>query len=68
VHFVPVRIVGSDVNGMWVAGLPEEARIITVGQDYVQAGLTGAPRPRAGAALKPEHSSETGRPTAGAQP
>jgi membrane fusion protein, multidrug efflux system len=68
VHFLPVRIVGSDVNGMWVAGLPEEARIITVGQDYVQAGQTVAPRPPVGAALMPEPASEPDRRSAEAQP
>lgn len=35
VKFVPVRILGDDKEGVWVDGLPETARLITVGQDYV---------------------------------
>jgi len=38
VSFVPVTIIGGTVDGMWVAGLPEEVRIITVGQEFVIDG------------------------------
>ena len=38
VTFYPVEIARSQTNGIWVTGLPETARIITVGQGYVLAG------------------------------
>jgi multidrug efflux system membrane fusion protein len=38
VRFVPVALVADDKNGVWVAGLPDEATVITVGQDYVKNG------------------------------
>ncbi len=40
VLFVPVKIVGGTVDGMWVSGLPEKVRIITVGQEFVTEGQT----------------------------
>lgn len=43
VEFVPVEILGGDTNGMWVSGLPQSARVITVGQDYVTEGQTVQP-------------------------
>ncbi len=36
VHFVPVKILADKTDAMWVSGLPEAARVITVGQDYVR--------------------------------
>lgn len=38
VAFHPVSVVLSESNGLWVAGLPDEARIITVGQGFVREG------------------------------
>jgi multidrug efflux system membrane fusion protein len=38
VAFYPVELARSDPDGVWVSGLPETARIITVGQGYVAAG------------------------------
>tara|TARA_R110000772_G_scaffold45825_2_gene104769 strand:+ start:889 stop:2013 length:1125 start_codon:yes stop_codon:yes gene_type:complete len=38
VEFHPVTIVTSDVNGMWVSGLPVRARIITSGQGFAPIG------------------------------
>jgi len=38
VEFYPVSIVRAGTKGVWVAGLPEQARLITVGQGFVQAG------------------------------
>lgn len=38
VAFHPVQIVDSDSEGMWVTGLPREATLITVGQEYVATG------------------------------
>lgn len=38
VHFYPIDILRSTPKGMWVTGLPDPARVITVGQGYVRAG------------------------------
>jgi membrane fusion protein, multidrug efflux system len=38
VRFHPVELVRSDVQGVWVTGLPEQAHIITRGQGYVEEG------------------------------
>jgi membrane fusion protein, multidrug efflux system len=42
VVFVPAEIVHSSPNGVWLAGLPEMATIITVGQGFVQEGQSVA--------------------------
>lgn len=38
VRFIPVKIVADDAGGVWVTGLPKQATIITVGQEYVSEG------------------------------
>lgn len=38
VAFYPIEILRDTPDGMWVAGLPDQALIITVGQEYVLAG------------------------------
>lgn len=38
VEFRPVEILRSSDEGVWVAGLPDRVRIITVGQGFVTAG------------------------------
>lgn len=38
VEFYPVTIITSDVNGMWVSGLPVRARVITSGQGFAPIG------------------------------
>ncbi len=38
VAFHPVEIVRDTREGSWVTGLPETASVITLGQEYVQAG------------------------------
>jgi multidrug efflux system membrane fusion protein len=38
VAFVPIQILADEPRAMWVTGLPETARIITVGQDFVTEG------------------------------
>lgn len=43
VQFVPVTVLGGETDGMWVGGLPDTARIITVGQDYVVEGQKVVP-------------------------
>ena len=38
VKFVPVRIIGDSHEGVWLAGLPDEVTLITVGQEFVDDG------------------------------
>ena len=38
VTFHPVEILRDTSRGMWVSGLPEEVSLITVGQEFVDAG------------------------------
>ncbi len=38
VAFRPVRIIDDTVDGMWLAGLPERVRLITLGQEFVRDG------------------------------
>ncbi|SFP34717.1 efflux RND transporter periplasmic adaptor subunit [Tranquillimonas alkanivorans] len=45
VVFHEVEIVRAQTDGVWVAGLPQEAEIITVGQGFVSAGELVAPQP-----------------------
>lgn len=37
-RFIPVQIVGDETDGMWIAGLPEQVTVITVGQEFVPDG------------------------------
>jgi len=43
VQFVPVTILSDTSDYMWVLGLPENVRLITVGQDFVSHGQTVRP-------------------------
>ncbi len=43
VSFVPVKIVADKADYMLIDGLPETARVITVGQDFVVGGQTVEP-------------------------
>ena len=38
VDFVPISVVEDDQNHMWVAGVPDGARVIVQGQDFVREG------------------------------
>lgn len=38
VRFRPIQIVSDGPDGMWIAGLPERVKIITVGQEFVTDG------------------------------
>lgn len=38
VSFHPVRIIGEERDGLWVSGLPQNLKLITVGQDFVIEG------------------------------
>lgn len=46
VEFYEVSLVRDTVNGVWVTGLPAEANIIVVGQEYVIEGVEVVPTPR----------------------
>ncbi|WP_321363732.1 efflux RND transporter periplasmic adaptor subunit [uncultured Celeribacter sp.] len=39
VEFAPISVLRDTREGIWVAGLPERADIITVGQEFVRAGV-----------------------------
>jgi multidrug efflux system membrane fusion protein len=40
VNFINVSLLGDAADGVWVAGLPESAIVITVGHEYVSEGQT----------------------------
>ena len=40
VVFHPVQILGESPDGVWLSGLPERVTLITVGQEFVNAGQT----------------------------
>ena len=42
-RFAPVRVVRDTPEGVWLAGLPETARVITIGQQFVTDGASVAP-------------------------
>ena len=48
VEFHPIRVVRSQIEGIWVSGLPERADIITIGQGYVREGDRVLARPAQG--------------------
>ena len=43
VAFVAVELLRDQVDGVWVAGLPQTADVIVVGQDFVTQGVRVAP-------------------------
>ncbi|WP_432817052.1 efflux RND transporter periplasmic adaptor subunit [Sulfitobacter sp. JB4-11] len=43
VQFAPITLMRDTADGVWVTGLPATADIITVGQEYVTAGVRVAP-------------------------
>jgi multidrug efflux system membrane fusion protein len=42
-RFVPVTLVRDTVEGVWVTGLPAQADVIVIGQEYVRDGVRVAP-------------------------
>jgi multidrug efflux system membrane fusion protein len=44
-RFAPVEILRDSRHGVWVAGLPETARVIVVGQEFVRDGRAIEARP-----------------------
>jgi multidrug efflux system membrane fusion protein len=55
VAFVPADVARSSADGVWITGLPDPARIITVGQGYVRPGqfAKAAPGPVPASAAAP---------------
>jgi len=45
VKFVPVEILRSTAEGIWITGLPDQVRIISVGQGFVTDGQLVEPVP-----------------------
>jgi multidrug efflux system membrane fusion protein len=45
VRFTPVEIARAQTDGIWITGLPEVARIITIGQGFVNDGEVVDPQP-----------------------
>lgn len=43
VRFAPVTLLRDAPNGVWVAGLPETADVIVIGQEYVTEGVRVTP-------------------------
>lgn len=56
VGFHEVDVVKAETDGVWVSGLPDEARIITIGQGFVSDGERVAPRPDSRALASPDGS------------
>jgi len=42
-RFVPVTLVRDTIDGVWVTGLPAQADVIVIGQEYVRHGVSVAP-------------------------
>ncbi|WP_238364414.1 efflux RND transporter periplasmic adaptor subunit [Mesobacterium pallidum] len=42
-EFAPVTMIRDTANGVWVAGLPEDADVILIGQEYVTDGTAVEP-------------------------
>jgi len=49
VLFRPVVLVRDDIDGIWVSGLPEQADVIVMGQDFVTQGVEVTPTYRTAA-------------------
>ena len=45
VHFYPIDLVRTEADGVWVSGLPEQVRVITQSQGFVNAGEPVIPVP-----------------------
>lgn len=53
VVFTPIEIVRAEIDGIWITGLPQDARIITVGQGFVTEGEKVRPTPAGDATAPP---------------
>lgn len=38
IQFVPIAVAMAELGGVWATGLPEQARIVTIGQGFVRDG------------------------------
>lgn len=56
--FYPVRILSETSQGVWVAGLPERAELITVGQEYTKHGQTVLLEPEETAGVENDTDNE----------
>jgi multidrug efflux system membrane fusion protein len=45
VAFVPAQVIAGDSERVWLGGLPQTARVIAVGQEFVKDGERVAPQP-----------------------
>jgi len=45
VVFTPIKLVSSTLEGAWVTGIPNNSRVITLGQGFVQVGQVVDPVP-----------------------
>jgi membrane fusion protein, multidrug efflux system len=43
VQFAAIKLVRDDIDGIWVSGLPQNADVIVVGQEFVTTGVQVAP-------------------------
>ncbi|MEL7012247.1 MAG: efflux RND transporter periplasmic adaptor subunit [Pseudomonadota bacterium] len=43
VEFFPVELVRDTPSGIWLSGLPDEAQVIVIGQEFVKAGVEVMP-------------------------
>ncbi len=57
VVFYPATLVREDEQGLWIGGLPQTIRLITVGQDFVSAGQTVEAHPDTLLTPAPAHAS-----------
>jgi membrane fusion protein, multidrug efflux system len=53
VEFHPVEVVRAEPDGIWVQGLPDEVRLITIGQGFVTPGEEVDPREELTGVLRP---------------
>lgn len=43
INFTAVSIIDDSAKGAWVVGLPDDARIVTIGQEYLSTGMKVTP-------------------------
>jgi membrane fusion protein, multidrug efflux system len=68
VGFESVEVVRAQTDGVWVSGLPDEARIITIGQGFVQSGDMVRVSQSESEASVPDPAAASGGPQPDLQP
>ena len=53
VEFVPISLISSSLDGAWVTGIPDNSRVITLGQGFVKSGQKVEPVKAADLAKEP---------------